>query len=435
MPDLPKQELDELFREGAGMQTFEYNEAAWNKMEVMLDAGDRNRKIGMWLLLLLGLVLAIMVGSWSLNTENADIADNRVYAVEDSSISSTEESIVKAEVKTPVALESEIVVENTPIETVVTLNTAEQSTINTAITNNKPYSSNNNIVAYNSSSNSGKSTPSDNTAETSVGESTNIISLKTSEKSVADIQNNVIINALVEIEKLQQHNIARLEAYNELLDNSQSQLAVTLADYEDDNNKPSIASKLSYTIYVAPEWSSVGINGAKEMGYKFGAKFGYQIGEKWELSTGVALSKKEFNGRGSQFTEAGGWIDDIMPMTMEGKCNVIEIPLDVVYHFSGVGNTGFVASAGLRSYMLHSEWYGFEYDVWKPGLLEEKITDNENKNWVGSMELSLGYSKKVSNNLSVQITPYLQIPLTGIGEGKVNLYSGGVQFAARFDSK
>ena len=65
--------------------------------------------------------------------------------------------------------------------------------------------------------------------------------------------------------------------------------------------------------------------------------------------------------------------------------------------------------------------------------MDEKTIPNPTKKWAGSIELSLCYNRKVGSQLSTQITPYLQIPTTKFGDGKINLFSGGVKFVLRFD--
>jgi len=95
MPDLPKKEFDELFREGASMQQFEYNEAAWNKMEDMLDNDDKNRRFAIWAFVLVGIVLATMAGLWyaslDTNTSHANINKYTVLNDSDSSIENVEQ--------------------------------------------------------------------------------------------------------------------------------------------------------------------------------------------------------------------------------------------------------------------------------------------------------------------------------------------------------
>jgi hypothetical protein len=45
------------------------------------------------------------------------------------------------------------------------------------------------------------------------------------------------------------------------------------------------------------------------------------------------------------------------------------------------------------------------------------------------LKLSAGYEKKLSSKIFLTAEPYLNLPLTGIGYGKVKLYSAGILFS------
>ena len=109
MSDLPKQELDELFREGAGMQQFEYNEAAWNKMDAMLDNDDRKRKIGIWLLLLVGMALAVVFGLYYNSLNTSGTPQEVIYANEDTTPKpSVESQLAQTEIQVQEVSEANI---------------------------------------------------------------------------------------------------------------------------------------------------------------------------------------------------------------------------------------------------------------------------------------------------------------------------------------
>lgn len=447
MSDLPKQELDELFREGADMQTFEYNEAAWDKMEVMLDRDDRKRRVSLWILLLVGVTLAVISGLYYNSLESNTSQSDLIFANENSELQSSD--INNEIIKQTISNESNVsLLDNETV--VINEKTIQQEIKNTEVSRKNIASINTENVSIEESGPNAVSkrfNANNESASTYQNEtnSNHLVNPEEVVKATAVVKKEISDSEFLAKDIITVRDLGS-NVVNTYLDKEFSQLKNNLpfvdVDYLNDldpmDDSPSIASRFSYSLFAAPEWSSVGADGPKERGYKFGAKVGFQLTNHWELSTGLSLSQKKFNGKGSQFTISEGWVDDIMPMTMAGKCNIFEIPLDVVYHFSGVGENGFYASAGLRAYMLHSEWYGFEYNTFhdsNPDLIREKVMDNENKNWLGSIELSLGYTQKVNNNLSVQVAPYLQIPATGFGDGKVNLYSGGVQFAVRFDGK
>jgi hypothetical protein len=55
-------------------------------------------------------------------------------------------------------------------------------------------------------------------------------------------------------------------------------------------------------------------------------------------------------------------------------------------------------------------------------------TRNENKHYFSVLNLSAGYTRDISNTVSLTAEPYVDVPLVGIGVGKVHLTSAGVLF-------
>ena len=141
-----------------------------------------------------------------------------------------------------------------------------------------------------------------------------------------------------------------------------------------------LSNRCAVTAFANPEWSSVGLFKESKAGWSVGGKIGYQFANKFELSAGVAYSRKIYKGGGTAYTMDGGWYDNIEPMQMDAKCDVIEIPIGLSYYLNGFRKSGFFADIGINSYMLHSEWYGFEYDdaLIRPDRYMEVIEESQN---------------------------------------------------------
>jgi hypothetical protein len=54
---------------------------------------------------------------------------------------------------------------------------------------------------------------------------------------------------------------------------------------------------------------------------------------------------------------------------------------------------------------------------------------NENKHYFSVLTLSAGYQRNINKTFFVSAEPYLKMPLSGIGYGKIKLNSAGVQFS------
>jgi hypothetical protein len=202
-----------------------------------------------------------------------------------------------------------------------------------------------------------------------------------------------------------------------------------------DDEKPKLGNRLSVGLTAGPEFSFVGGTGDAKAGYYLGIELGYQINTHFEVIAGVGVSKKRYIGDGAKYkTEPGFWTDAIVPTEFEGTCTVIEIPVAVNYYFNDANENGWFTSLGATTYLMSSEWYDFFYD---PSInrtdLKASWTDKmANNHLLGVGQVSFGYQHKFGKHTSLQISPYAKIPLTGIGDGAVNLFSTGLRLTARF---
>ncbi len=119
---------------------------------------------------------------------------------------------------------------------------------------------------------------------------------------------------------------------------------------------------------------------------------------------------------------------------IDGSCNVLEIPFRLSYILKTSTKTGLAINAGLSSYLMLKEKYVFYYTP------ESRIPDftiqalNENRHYLGVADVSATYNFKVKKtNLNMGLEPYLKLPLSGVGEGKVKLKSGGINFNLTYD--
>lgn len=113
---------------------------------------------------------------------------------------------------------------------------------------------------------------------------------------------------------------------------------------------------------------------------------------------------------------------------VNAECDVIDIPLTANYTVLKI-KIKFNVSAGLSSYFMLKEKYTFEYGG--SGNSENKRSavyeiSGENQHIFGVADFSISLEKKVSDKINVGIKPFLKMPLTGIGYGRVDLESKGI---------
>ena len=87
---------------------------------------------------------------------------------------------------------------------------------------------------------------------------------------------------------------------------------------------------------------------------------------------------------------------------------------------------------------MDKEWHDFEFDdpdhQSNPDIPKFANSQDLDKSihYFGIATFSIGYHKRLNRNTSLQIAPYAQIPLTGIGMGRVDLMTAGLQMKISF---
>jgi hypothetical protein len=119
---------------------------------------------------------------------------------------------------------------------------------------------------------------------------------------------------------------------------------------------------------------------------------------------------------------------------IDADCKVYEIPILLSYNFKRGKKYNLFAGAGLSSYLMKKESYDYIYKY--PGDdTEHKYNwsvSDQNRHFFSVMTLSAGYEQKIGKRLSISAEPYLKLPLSGVGEGKVKLNSAGVLFSLNY---
>ncbi len=203
------------------------------------------------------------------------------------------------------------------------------------------------------------------------------------------------------------------------------------------NKKPNLIRKnkfddlFSLNFSMGPDVSAVNINNIGTAKLLLGAGMGYSFGKNWQVKTGIYAVKKVYEAKPSDYhPPTDFWtyyphLDDV-----NADCNVIEVPLILNYKFSQHSKQVWFASAGLSSYFMKKERYNYQSKI-APGQYQVKslTIKNQNKHYLSSLRISAGYEKNLNKTISLSAEPYLNLPLSGVGFGKVKLSSAGLLFS------
>lgn len=189
-------------------------------------------------------------------------------------------------------------------------------------------------------------------------------------------------------------------------------------------------SKGVYAGFLASiDLTSVHMQKTRRPGWQLGVLLGYKFSNKWSIETGLSADRKYYYTEGSYFKKSRTYLPPNSRITeVTGTCTMLEIPLSVRYDLATKPNASWFATGGITSYIMKKEDYDFVYYYGNSGTYatHSKTYRNASTNLFSVLQFSGGYSHKVGMSTSIRIEPYLKLPVTGLGYGKLRFTSMGL---------
>ncbi len=452
--------LFNLSQKASDNSVMPFNEAAWQNMEQLLD-GEKDKKrrfiIWWWLLplVLVGGGAAIYFGTIKPSVETTDIVQKNTNI---KTLQTQAEQRLQVKDKN-----SEIVVGDDKLSSVATLEnhakkeniTSQKAMVNTVVTDkNVEFSSNKKMTINKIKPVFGqqKARPINRNNEVKIGiENRDIYTREMTkeqqqQKSITFHQLENTDNKLViandkvseKIEKIEVaivavmpvDSVAKIDSAiaknaNIITDTSMKQAVVTVPKI-----KTSFLSKFELSALIAADVSTVQFKSIDKISGSFGVGLSYAISKKLSIATGFVVSRKLYTADSTDYENAPAWGNPMYKLqNIDANCLVYEVPLNVQYQFKRSKKNSWYAISGLSTYFMKNEAYDYNFNWYgQTKKLSYTIVDKNNQ-LLSVLNLAVGYRRQFSNKLSYQLTPFLKVPLTGIGEGKVALYSAGLQLS------
>lgn len=196
--------------------------------------------------------------------------------------------------------------------------------------------------------------------------------------------------------------------------------------------KGGFARNFSISLSAGPDISGVHIKEAGKITIAYGVGIGYAISKRFGIRAGFYISNKIYSAGPEDYQLAGNPQAYEYLENIEANCKVYEIPLKVDYNFKAVKNHHWFISTGLSSYLMKRETYDYYYKT-PNGVAYNKdwTIKNKNQHFLSVLNLSGGYQYSINKQFSLAAEPYVEIPLAGVGAGKVKLNSGGILFTIK----
>ena len=440
MSDWTPEDVDALFQEGSTKHEFEYNEAAWGQMENLLDRRDKRRRL-VWWFFGLGASLLIILLYFGINGYlGGQLTELEKTTLELESSTTPTKVITEKEKKATTSIIE--IAETTKLQEQSEKIGKVQTTLNSSLKKDSKE-----VVAKNRNSRIDRdsevrkvekqkeiSTSLENKENSfTVSEETN----KTEEVDEPNDQKNDLTEVSNSIFEKQTQNfssqvseLSNLPTLSFSLDAPNRLIDFDSLTFEKITDPVKSLSDNHFVIGVllGSEASFTETNALCRPTWKAGLSVEYRFGRKHALKLGANYIRKDYrtNNAANYRAPAGFWENGVAPQSVMANCDVLELTLSETYFFKGHAQKGFYINGGLTSYLMLEEIYNYSYENPPTNARMRWGTQNTNQHWMGIAEVSFGYNLPFTDKSSLQIAPYAQIPLTGVGHGQLKLFSSGV---------
>ena len=182
-------------------------------------------------------------------------------------------------------------------------------------------------------------------------------------------------------------------------------------------------SRFYIAVTFAPDVSALKIKDIQGLGNTVGLNLEYFFHPKISINIGALYAFKTYQAGEGYST---GYVP--APNQVNGNCWVLDLPLNLRYYAFNQRLSRWYVTAGLSSYLMLKEKYDLEYKSYKyngSAYGNSLEVQNKNKHYLNIVNVGIGYERVLTNKLSLQVEPYLKLPLKGIGEGDITLKSAG----------
>jgi hypothetical protein len=441
--------------EAANGSNYSYTEEAWKKMELLLDERDKKRRPFFWLWPFV--LCTFFIGGYFIYQNNFSnknsIATNKPINKSSDKVNTTSTS---SEGENTLVTNKEKEQQNNQqkdISSVGKLVDKATATPNILVYNGsvvKPNNNANNNTVDNYGSKQNKNTKVDD--ELVFGKKRKFAKrgktiIKISSPGVEDViegegeteeKSNV---TSTQIPKITKEPIPNTESKkgkawwnDEVKKDSSNKKTVSKAD-EKKKTKKKFPSDFFVVASIGAEASSTKLLSFKNSTImpRYGFAIGYQINKKLSVQSGFFASAKKYIAAGSNYNiKSSSYLSTVNLISADANCKVYEVPLSIQYDFLSKQNLQLYSSVGLSTYFMKNENYVYTVEHYGNIYATKPYDYTGNKHLFSVLNFSFGVKKKIKSNLFIQASPTVNIPLGGVGEGRIKLFSTSLNVGVKY---
>lgn len=195
-------------------------------------------------------------------------------------------------------------------------------------------------------------------------------------------------------------------------------------------NDSAIRARWFVKLPVSPDFTSIDYEMPGKPGVNIGLMVEFIPKKRVGISAGAIWSRKLYSKENPPTTYGSS---SRKVRLLDGDCRVLDIPINLTYYWPvRSSRTSFFATAGFSSYIMLEERYEFTVAGNTRDYTYREDISHKNNEWFSILNLSIGIQRQIGERFWLQAEPFLKAPLSGIGEGKVDLVSSGAFFTLKY---
>ena len=194
------------------------------------------------------------------------------------------------------------------------------------------------------------------------------------------------------------------------------------------SEEANILQRLALNLGFSPDYSKVVASEFGPMGYNLQVILDYKISQKLALRAGIIKSLKLYDAYPEDYAWPVKWGKPSSPLReVQASCDMLDIPISVSYQILKKGSNQLYTTLGITNYKMINEKYEYFYENdADPNLKWRKWEGSSGFFGAGVVNMSIGIERKLTNFLSVQLEPFVKIPIKNVGFGDVKLLTTGL---------
>ncbi|WP_300601516.1 outer membrane beta-barrel protein [Niabella sp.] len=171
---------------------------------------------------------------------------------------------------------------------------------------------------------------------------------------------------------------------------------------------------------------------SKKPGLNAGLLVQRKLGQsRFSVESGVVYESMTYDVNNADFNPNGKPVSAKVS-NIEGSCTMIDVPVNVRYDVVASKKNKAFVSTGVSPTVIVKQSYIYDFDRGEGPVPINRDVSGKGKSVYAVANLSIGYEQRWEH-VSVQIAPYVKIPMGEIGYGNLSLGGVGTQISIKKD--